>query len=469
MSDATCRRLAPEGGARFEGEARWKRFGFLATSAAGGNAGQSLLRVGMRRRSARGIVRMPTEGAPVRRPACEPAKNPAAFLLVEPRCVIPFDYYPRTRIVFGPGKIDALGDLAGELGARRALVVSDPGIVKAGHTEHGLAALRRAGIEAHVFDQVEENPTTANVEAGVAAARRYDPEILIGLGGGSSMDCAKGINFVYTNGGKVQDYWGVGKATKPMLPMIAVPTTAGTGSESQSFALISDAATHVKMACGDKKASFRVAVLDPLLTVTQPPRVTALTGIDAISHAVESYVTKARNSASAAFSREAWRLLSRNYRRVLEAPQDVDARSGMQLGACFAGLAIENSMLGAAHALANPLTARYGIVHGEAIALMLPHVIRFNGPQCRRWYHELLELAPQTNGLPAIDEAPEKLAELVAAFAAHAGLPTRLSERGVEAATIGELAAEAAKQWTGSFNPRPVDEAALRMIYEAAM
>jgi alcohol dehydrogenase len=408
---------------------------------------------------------------------CLPAK-PAQTLLNASRwfsssssCtrVIPFDFYPRTRIVFGPGKVDSLGELAGELGARRALVVSDPGIVKSGHTEHGLAALRRAGIEAHVFDQVEENPTTANVEAGVAAARRYDPEIIVGLGGGSSMDCAKGINFVYTNGGKMQDYWGIGKAAREMLPMIAVPTTAGTGSESQSFALISDAKTHVKMACGDKKASFRVAILDPLLTVTQPARVTALTGIDAISHALESYVTKSRNSASAAFSREAWRLLSRNYHRVLDQPQDVDARSGMQLGACFAGVAIENSMLGAAHALANPLTTHFNIVHGEAIALMLPHVIRFNGGQCQRWYHELLELAPQTNGLVSFEEAPEKLATLVAQFASHAGLPSRLAERGIDAAALGELATDAAKQWTGSFNPRPVDESALHKIYEAAL
>ncbi len=383
--------------------------------------------------------------------------------------MIPFDYYPRTRIVFGPGKIDALGELAGELGARRALVVSDPGIVAAGHTEHGLVSLRRAGIEAHVFDQVEENPTTANVEAGVVAARRWDPEIIVGLGGGSSMDCAKGINFVFTNGGRMQDYWGVGKAAREMLPMIAVPTTAGTGSESQSFALISDAKTHAKMACGDKKASFRVALLDPLLTLTQPPRVTALTGIDAISHAVESYVTNARNSASAAFSREAWRLLSRHFHGVLDRPEDIGDRSGMQLGASFAGLAIENSMLGAAHALANPLTASFNIVHGEAIALVLPHVIRFNGSQCHRWYHELLELAPQQNGLVDIDRAPEKLAELVAQFASHAGLPTRLSQRGVDAAAIPRLAADAAKQWTGTFNPRPVDAASLATIYEAAL
>jgi alcohol dehydrogenase len=397
-------------------------------------------------------------------PADPPAQNSCHATLF----VIPFDYHPRTRIVFGPGKVGSLGELAGELGARRALVVSDPGIVSAGHAESGVAALRRAGIETHLFTDVAENPTTDNVEAGLAVARRYDPEVLIGLGGGSSMDCAKGINFLFTNGGRMQDYWGVGKATRPMLPMIAVPTTAGTGSESQSFALISDSKTHVKMACGDKKASFRVAVLDPLLTVTQPARVTALTGIDAISHAVESYVTQARNSASAAFSREAFRLLAEHWNAVLDEPANVDARGGMQLGACFAGLAIENSMLGAAHALANPLTTHYGIVHGEAIALVLPHVIRFNAPACGPWYHELLEMAEGVSGGVDVSRGAEELASLIERFACHAGLPQRLSERGVAHDALSMLAKEAATQWTAGFNPRAADERALLAIYEHA-
>ena len=210
--------------------------------------------------------------------------------------MIPFDFQPRTRIVFGPDKVETLGELAGELGARRALVVSDPGIVAAGHTQRGLDALTHAGIKVQLFDGVGENPTTAQVAAGLQIAKRHEPELIIGLGGGSSMDCAKGINFLYSGGGRMQDYWGVGKMTKEMLPMIAVPTTAGTGSETQSFALISDAVTHVKMACGDKKASFRIAILDPTLTVTQPARVTAVTGIDAIAHALETYVTTKRNA-----------------------------------------------------------------------------------------------------------------------------------------------------------------------------
>lgn len=382
--------------------------------------------------------------------------------------MIPFDYQPRTRIVFGPEKIDALGALAGELGARRALLVSDPGIVQVGHAERGLDSLRKAGIETQLFEGVAENPTTDNVEAGVAIAKRHDPELIVGLGGGSSMDCAKGINFIYSNGGRMHDYWGVGKATRPMLPMIAVPTTSGTGSETQSFALISDSKTHVKMACGDKKASFRIALLDPTLTVSQPARVTALTGIDAIAHALETYVTKVRNPVSLAFSREAWLLLGENFARVLNEPANLDARSGMQLGACFAGLAIENSMLGATHALANPLTTRYHIVHGQAIGLMLPHVIRFNGAEFGNWYRDLLEGTGGANGFPDPASGFQGLAEFVADLARQAGLPERLSQCGVEQAKLPQLAAEAAKQWTGSFNPRRVGEAELLSLYEAA-
>ncbi|MBI3468618.1 MAG: iron-containing alcohol dehydrogenase [Planctomycetes bacterium] len=382
--------------------------------------------------------------------------------------MVPFDYQPRTRIVFGPDKIDSLGDLAGELGARRALVVSDPGLVSAGHADHGLAALRRAGIETHLFDKVHPNPTTADVEAGVAVAKRYEPEILVGLGGGSSMDCAKGINFVYTNGDRMQDYWGVGKATRAMLPMIAVPTTAGTGSEAQSFALISDAKTHVKMACGDRKASCRIALLDPVLTLTQPASVTALTGIDAISHALETYVTRRRNPISLAFSREAWRLLGANFCRVFEDPSDLEARGGMLLGACFAGLAIENSMLGATHALANPLTARYGVVHGQAIALMLPHVIRFNGVQHGRWYSDLLDCSDGSNGAPQPATGAAGLADYVSRLTAKAGLRSRLSECGVKYDDLPAMATDAAKQWTGGFNPRPVTEEDLLKLYESA-
>lgn len=380
-----------------------------------------------------------------------------------------FDFQPRTRIVFGPGKIETLGQLASEIGARRALVVSDPGVVAAGHTARGIASLEAAGIETHLFDGLAENPSTDDVAAGVKIARRYEPQLLIGLGGGSSMDCAKGINFIYTGGGEMKDYWGVGKALKEMLPMIAIPTTAGTGSETQSFALISDAKTHAKMACGDKKASCRVALLDPELTVTQPARVTALTGIDAISHALETFVTKKRNAASLAFSRESWRLLASHFAQVLAEPTNIEARGSMLLGASLAGLAIENSMLGAAHALANPLTAHYNIPHGQAVGVMLPHVIRFNGEQFAHWYVDLLSTRGDGDALPGPSDGVEGLAQFVTSLVEKSGLSTTLTQLKVDPASLETLAGEAAKQWTATFNPRDVSAADLAAIYRAAI
>jgi alcohol dehydrogenase len=275
------------------------------------------------------------------------------------------------------------------------------------------------------------------------------------LGGGSSLDCAKGINFVLTNGGTMGDYRGFGKASRPMLPSIGIPTTAGTGSEAQVYALISDHETHQKMACGDPKAAFRIAILDPKLTVTQPRPVTATAGFDAISHAVESFVTKKRTSISDLFARDAWRLLSANYERVLANPQDLDARGAMLLGSHEAGIAIEQSMLGATHACANPLTKRYGTTHAVAIAVMLPHVVRWNAETVGDRYAEL-------NG--SADQLGARLEELRRA----GGLPQTLSEIGVSGADLPALASDAAQEWTGTHNPRPFDAQAALRLYESA-
>src|SRR5262245_4142971 len=252
---------------------------------------------------------------------------------------IGFDLQPRTRVVFGLNTIERLGQLARELPARRTLLVTDAGIVAAGHAERARRALEAAGIEVILFDGVRENPTTRDVDNCLEVARSADIASIIGLGGGSSIDTAKGCNFLLTNGGRMQDYWGVGKARHPMLPLIAIPTTAGTGSECQSATLIADEQTHVKMACLDPKAAARVALLDPELTVSQPPRVTVCTGVDAIAHAVETAVTKKRNPISAMYSREAFRLAMGGFEQVVKDPLDVEARGRMLLGAAFAGLA----------------------------------------------------------------------------------------------------------------------------------
>ena len=278
------------------------------------------------------------------------------------------------------------------------------------------------------------------------------------------MDTAKGINFLLTNGGRPRDYWGYGKAAKPMLPMIAVPTTAGTGSEAQSYALISDAVTHVKMACGDPKAAFRVAILDPLLTLTVPTNVTAAAGFDAISHAVETYVTAGHTPLSRIFSREAWRLLEANYECVLSSPGDVEARAAMQLGAYYAGVAIESSMLGATHACANPLTARYGTDHGVAIALLLPHVVRWNAEAVDGLYGELLLTAGHAETGDYGARLASRLEELISA----GGLARGLSSIGIPSADLPVLAEEAALQWTGKFNPRPFGAAEALEVYRRA-
>jgi alcohol dehydrogenase len=327
-------------------------------------------------------------------------------------------------------------------------------------------SLRDAGLQVFLFDGVEPNPTSRHVEAGVAFARPQNIDLIVSVGGGSSMDCAKGINFLLTNGGTMADYRGFGKATKPMLPSIGIPTTAGTGSEAQSYALIADDATHLKMACGDRKAAFHVAILDPEVTVSQPPGVTAITGIDALSHALESYVTTKRNPLAQMFAREAWSLLESNLEKVLSIPGDLEARGAMQMGAFLAGTAIENSMLGACHACANPLTAHYGMAHGLAIGIMLPHVIRYNAPAAGRLYADLMEQANLADGTA---DPAEVVAQRVAQLMRVAHLPSTLSECGVAESILPVLAEEANKQWTARFNPRTVTDKDLLTLYEAAM
>jgi alcohol dehydrogenase len=378
-----------------------------------------------------------------------------------------FDFQNRTRLVFGAGSIKRLGELALELGFRRTLLVADRGLVASGHVDEALEPLIQKGIEVIRFHDFDVNPDTAIIEAGCDFARSLELDSVIGLGGGSSLDCAKGINFLLTNGERMQDYVGYGKATKPMLPMIAIPTTSGTGSEAQSYAVISDAETQAKMACGDPKAAFRVAILDPALTLSQPKTITATAGFDAIAHAIETYVTTRRNPVSEVFSRAAWKLLEPNFELVLSEPNNLTARSAMQLGAYFAGVAIEGSMLGATHACANPLTAHYGTTHGAALAMLLPTVVRWNKAEAADRYAELAQLIGLGAGADEL-EASEALARRLEQLAAVGGLQSNLRSTGIERDQLSSLASEAAKQWTGTFNPRPFDQAGALEVYQSA-
>jgi alcohol dehydrogenase len=388
-----------------------------------------------------------------------------------PPALAAFDYNPRTKLIFGAGTVARVGELAKEIAARKVLLVTDPGIVSAGHAGRVTQLLEAAGITVACFDAVEENPSTHCVEQCVEVARSAGIDAIVGLGGGSSMDTAKGCNFILTNGGHMKDYWGLGKAGKPMLPLIAIPTTGGTGSECQSFALITDLRTHQKMACGDPKAAARIAILDPALTLSQPPRVTACSGIDAIAHAVETAVTRKRTPLSELFSREAFRLTFAGLPRVLKSPSDLEARGWMLLGAAWGGTAIENSMLGAAHSAANPLTAHFGIAHGHAVGLMLPHVVRFNAHEssAAQAYAELAraaKLAPRTE---APEAAAEHLAQRLEQLMDLAQLTRSLGTLGVKQKDVARLAGEAASQWTAQFNPRTVSVTDFNRIYVEAL
>jgi len=363
--------------------------------------------------------------------------------------------HPDIRVLFGSRRIDELGSTAAKLGSK-ALLVTDAGIVRAGHADRARTSLEGAGLTVNVFDKSIENPTSSCVDACVAVAKEADVDIIVGLGGGSSMDTAKGCNFVLTNGGAMKDYWGTGKATKQMLPLIAVPTTAGTGSECQSYALISDDETHRKMACGDKKALPCVAILDPELTVSQPTTVTSSTGIDALAHALEAAATKNRNEASVRHARLAFLLVQANLETLFSNPKDLDARGKVLLGASHAGAAIEYSMLGAAHSMANPLTARRGVVHGQAVGIALPVVMRFNAelPEVRSIYAGLARDADLAADGSSDAEASEACIVRVENLLVAAGFPATLNEHGFSHEEIPVLATEAAEQWTAGFNPR---------------
>ncbi|MEP7363989.1 MAG: iron-containing alcohol dehydrogenase [Acidobacteriota bacterium] len=362
-----------------------------------------------------------------------------------------FTSHARTSVVCEPGALGRVGELARGLGFAHALLVADAGMVKAGFVDRAVRSLEAAGVRVTAWHGFGENPDTDAAEAGRAFAANLPVDSIIGLGGGSSLDAAKAVNFLLTNGGTMHDYWGYAKAKHPLMPMIAVPTTTGTGSEAQSYAVISDAKTHRKMACGDPTAAVKIAVLDAELAAGQPKGVLAASAYDAVAHAVETWVCSKANAMSDCFAREAWRLLNENFERAL-AGGGVDVAGRMQVASYLAGAAIEHSMLGAAHACANPLTQRYGTTHGHALAMLLPHVVRWNTAAVNGRYADLHP------------ELALRLEEMRHA----AGLPRALGEAGVEMDLLPELSARAAEQWTGNFNPRKLDAAAAMELYLCA-
>jgi alcohol dehydrogenase len=367
----------------------------------------------------------------------------------------PTNARPSPRILFGPGRLAELPECLATLGVTNVLIVTDPGLVAAGHVKRATAFLTAAGIRATVFEGSHINPTETDIEVCRDFAKSVHPDALIGFGGGSSMDTAKGCNFLLHNPGRMADYMGYGLAKNAMLPFLAIPTTAGTGSECQSYAIVSRDGTHEKMACGDPKALALIAILDPELTASQPQSVATLTALDALSHALESAVCTKRNAISSSFSTEAFHLIASAIHDVLAGTADLKTRGRMLHGAALAGCAIENSMLGAAHATANPLTARFNIPHGLAVTMMLPNVIWLNqsDPEIAAIYQGLARNLDS----PLIDWL-EKTISL-----AHLPKPE------IPISAIPDLAEAATQQWTGRFNPVPLDHTSITALYEKAL
>ncbi len=357
----------------------------------------------------------------------------------------------------------------------KPLIVTDQGIVKAGILKQITDILDAAKMQYAIYDQTVPNPTDHNVDAAFEMYKKEKCDSLITLGGGSSHDCGKGVGFLAGNGGKIHDYEGVDKSTKPFPPYVAVNTTAGTASEMTRFCIITDTSRKVKMAIVDWRCTPGVAIDDPLLMMGMPPALTAATGMDALTHAVEAYVSTAATPMTDACAEKAMEFINRYLRRAVANGQDKEAREGMCYAQYLAGMAFNNASLGHVHAMAHQLGGFYDLPHGECNAILLPHVCEYNRMATRRRFGRIARLLGEiTDGLSA-DEASKKAIAAINTLSADVGIPEGLKALGkkygkdVKEADIPTMTGNAQKDACGLTNPRTMTDAAVVAIYKAAM
>ncbi len=371
------------------------------------------------------------------------------------------------RIVCAAGALQGIGEVFTCLGVRRVLLVCDPGIVKLGFASKACAVLEAVGCSVAVFDQVVADPPAAVVEQAVSHGRAFEADGVLGLGGGSSLDAAKLVALLINSEQPLQDLYGTDKARGQRLPLVLMPTTAGTGSEVTWVSVITDAQQR-KQAVYSAQLMPDVAVLDPELTLGLPAGVTAATGLDAMVHAIEAYTSRTRkNPISDGLATTALRLLGGNLRKVLADGSDVAARSAMLQGSLMAGMAFVNASVAAIHGLAYPLGARFHIPHGHANALVMAPMLRFNLPAAQQHYAELAaHLLPEA---VFADEASAALAfvQAIEALVRDSGLETRLSRLGIDEASLPAMAADVVSglQRLIDSNPRDMNEAQVEGIY----
>ncbi|UVL63994.1 L-threonine dehydrogenase [Pseudomonas sp. B21-012] len=362
---------------------------------------------------------------------------------------------------------EAMAAIAG-YGLRKALIVTDAGLAKAGIAERIAEMLAMRDIDSAIFDGAKPNPSIANVEQGLALLQRERCDCVISLGGGSPHDCAKGIALCATNGGHIRDYEGVDQSAKPQLPLIAINTTAGTASEMTRFCIITDEARHVKMAIVDRNVTPLLSVNDPALMVGMPKGLTAATGMDALTHAIEAYVSTAATPITDACAIKAIELISDNLRQAVADGSDLKARENMAYAQFLAGMAFNNASLGYVHAMAHQLGGFYDLPHGVCNAVLLPHVQRFNASVSAARLRDVAKAmgvdVSAMNAGQGSDAALAAIEQLSRAI----DIPPGLAVLGAKEADIPTLAANALKDACGLTNPRVASQAEIEAIFKAA-
>ena len=371
-----------------------------------------------------------------------------------------------TRVFYGRGASRQVGTQLADLGVERALVVSDRGVESAGLVASVVDAAAAAGVDAAVYADTQPNPTTVNVADAAALYRERGCDGIVGLGGGSAMDCAKGAGIVVACGGEVGDYRGIGNVPADLPPLVCMPTTCGTGSEVTFNAVITDPAEHFKLVFVTPRLAPAVALVDPALVETAPPPVIAATAADALAHAVESYVNKGSDPLLDSVNIAAIRMIGRNLRAAV-ADRDPAAIDQLALASTMAGIAFNMNANAIVHAASTPVTARHGVPHGVANGIFMPYGLAFLAPACRRQLREIAEaLGEDVDGL-SDEEAAERGVEAVRALVQDIGIPATLKDYGLDPTEldIPQLVEDAMKSRNIVTNPRPVSPADLEELY----
>jgi alcohol dehydrogenase class IV len=373
------------------------------------------------------------------------------------------------RLVIGPGSLIQLPECVQRLNGHHLMIVTDPGLVRAGICDRLTTLLKKAGISYVVYDKIEPDPRIEIVDDCLSAARDAKVDMMVGLGGGSSLDVAKVVAMMLVNGGQVASYVGIGKVPKPGVPTLMIPTTAGTGSEVTPIAVLSDKTEQLKKGIVSDYLIPGIALIDPELQVTLPPHVTAFTGIDALAHSLEAYTNRFSQPFIDNFALQGIRLVGQYLRRAVCCGDDMEARSGMAMAALYGGLCLGSVNTAAAHALAYPLGGTYDVPHGVAVSLLLPHVMEFNLVADLEKYALVADaLGENTEGL-SLRDAAELSVEALLQLSADIEIVSRLSDLDIPETAIDEMAADVMKVTRLlKNNPRVVTEEAAKRIYRSA-